>query len=75
MALRKARAVNLVVGFGRSELPLAQSLQLGVIEPIGKDIAVERQGRRSGFAGDAVGQMSETDEAHRAPPWRKDPGL
>jgi prephenate dehydrogenase len=59
MALRKARAVDMVVGFGRSELPLAQSLQLGVIDRIGKDLAAELKGADLVLLATPVGQMPE----------------
>jgi prephenate dehydrogenase len=59
MALRKARAVDTVVGFGRSELPLAQSLQLGVIDRIGKDVAVELKDADLVVLATPVGQMAE----------------
>jgi len=59
MALRKARAVNTVVGFGRSELPLAHSLQLGVIDRIGKDLATELKDADLVLLATPVGQMAE----------------
>jgi prephenate dehydrogenase len=59
MALRKARAVDTVVGFGRSKLPLAQSLQLGVIDRIGKDVAVELGDADLVMLATPVGQMAE----------------
>jgi len=59
MALRKARAVDTLVGFGRSELPLAQSLQLGVIDRIGKDVAAEIKDADLVLLATPVGQMSE----------------
>jgi len=59
MALRNARAVGSVVGFGRSEQPLAQSLQLGVIDHIGKDVAVELKDADLVLLATPVGQMPE----------------
>ena len=59
LALRKAGVVDSVVGFGRSELPLAQSLQLGVIDRIGKDVAVELGDADLVVLATPVGQMSE----------------
>jgi len=59
MALRKTRAVDTVVGFGRSELPLAQSFQLGVIDRIGKDVAAELKDADLVLLATPVGQMPE----------------
>ncbi len=59
MALHKARAVGSVVGFGRSALPLAQSLQLGVIDRIGKDMAAELGDADLVMLATPVGQMAE----------------
>ncbi|MEO8332262.1 MAG: prephenate dehydrogenase/arogenate dehydrogenase family protein [Gallionella sp.] len=59
MALRKAHAVESVVGFGRSEKTLAQAWQLGVINRIGKDVAAEVGDADLVFLATPVGQMAE----------------
>jgi prephenate dehydrogenase len=41
LALRKAHAVNEVVGFGRSAATLEQAKQLGILDRIGHDVALE----------------------------------
>lgn len=41
LALRKAHAVNEVVGFGRSAATLEQAKQLGILDRIGSDVARE----------------------------------
>ncbi len=41
LALRKANAVGEVVGFGRSSSTLEQAKQLGIIDRIGDDVALE----------------------------------
>jgi len=59
MALRKVRGVDLVVGFGRSEQPLANSLHLGIIDRIGKDIAAELGDADLVLLATPVGQLPE----------------
>ncbi|MDO8341553.1 MAG: prephenate dehydrogenase/arogenate dehydrogenase family protein, partial [Candidatus Woesebacteria bacterium] len=41
LALRKANAVQEVVGFGRSAATLEQATQLGILDRIGTDVARE----------------------------------
>jgi prephenate dehydrogenase len=59
LALRKAQAVESIVGFGRSEQTLAQAKQLGVIHRIGKDIAAEVADADLVLLATPVGQMAE----------------
>ena len=59
LALRKAHAVNLVVGFGRSAQTLAQAQQLGVIDRIGQDVAAEVGDADLVLLATPVGQMAE----------------
>ena len=59
LALRKAHAVELVVGFGRSEQTLVQAKQLGIIDRIGKDIAAEVADADLVMLATPVGQMPE----------------
>lgn len=59
MALRKARAVDTVVGFGRSTQPLVHAQQLGIIDRIGKDVAAEVADADLVFLATPVGQMPE----------------
>jgi prephenate dehydrogenase len=59
MALRKAGAVDSVVGFGRSAQPLANSLHLGIIDRIGKDVAAELKDADLVLLATPVGQMAE----------------
>ena len=41
LALRKAEAVEEVVGFGRRAAPLKQAVELGILDRIGEDVASE----------------------------------
>lgn len=59
LALRKAGAVNEVVGFGRSANNLQQALQLGIIDRIGQDIAAEVSDADLILLATPVGQMAE----------------
>ncbi|MEO7622199.1 MAG: prephenate dehydrogenase/arogenate dehydrogenase family protein [Gallionella sp.] len=59
LALRKSRGVDFVVGFGRSEQPLIHAKQLGVIDRIGKDVAVEVGDADLVLLATPVGQMAE----------------
>lgn len=59
LALRKAHAVETVVGFGRSENTLAQAKQLGVIHRIGKDVTAEVCDADLVLFATPVGQMAE----------------
>jgi prephenate dehydrogenase len=59
LALRKSRGVDYVVGFGRSEQPLIHAKQLGVIDRIGKDVAVEVGDADLVLLATPVGQMAE----------------
>ena len=59
LALRKARAVDYVVGFGRSEQPLIHAQQLGIIDRIGKDVAAEVGDADLVLLATPVGQMAE----------------
>ena len=59
LALRKAHAVDLVVGFGRSPQTLAQAKQLGVINRIGQDVAAEVGDADLVLLATPVGQMAE----------------
>ncbi|MDD5300040.1 MAG: prephenate dehydrogenase/arogenate dehydrogenase family protein [Gallionella sp.] len=59
LALRKAHAVGEVVGFGRSETTLQQARQLGIIDRIGQDIAVEAGDADLILLATPVGQMAE----------------
>jgi prephenate dehydrogenase len=59
LALRKARAVDTLVGFGRSEQPLVHAKQLGIIDRIGKDIAAEVADADLVMLATPVGQMAE----------------
>ena len=59
LALRKAKAVDCVVGFGRSVQPLIHAQQLGVIDRIGKDVAAEVGDADLVLLATPVGQMAE----------------
>jgi len=59
LALRKAHAVNEVVGFGRSAQTLAQAQQLGIIDRIGSDLAAELGDADLVLLATPVGQMAE----------------
>lgn len=59
LALRKAHAVESVVGFGRSAQTLAHAQQLGVINRIGKDVAAEVGDADLVVLATPVGQMAE----------------
>ena len=59
LALRKANAVGEVVGFGRSETTLQQARQLGIIDRIGRDVAVEVGAADLVLLATPVGQMAE----------------
>ncbi len=59
LALRKAHAVNEVVGFGRSAQTLAQARQLGIIDRIGQDAAAEVGDADLVLLATPVGQMAE----------------
>ena len=58
LALRKAHAVNEVVGFGRSAQTLAQARQLGIIDRIGQDAAAEVGDADLVLLATPVGQMA-----------------
>ena len=58
LALRKAGAVNEVVGFGRSPSNLQQALQLGIIDRIGQDVAAEVSDADLILLATPVGQMA-----------------
>src|SRR5450631_3532256 len=59
LALRKAHAVDSVVGFGRSASNLQQARQLGIIDRIGQDIAAEVRDADLVLLATPVGQMAE----------------
>ena len=59
LALRKAHAVDSVVGFGRSAATLQQAQQLGIIDRIGQDIAAEVRDADLVLLATPVGQMAE----------------
>lgn len=59
LALRKANAVGVVVGFGRSLETLQQAQQLGIINRIGQDIAAEVCDADLILLATPVGQMAE----------------
>ncbi|MGA8865219.1 MAG: prephenate dehydrogenase/arogenate dehydrogenase family protein [Gallionella sp.] len=59
LALRKAQAVDTVVGFGRSEQTLVHAKQLGIIDRIGRDIAAEVADADLVMLATPVGQMAE----------------
>jgi prephenate dehydrogenase len=59
LALRKANAVESVVGFGRSEKSLVHAKQLGIIERIGKDVSAEVADADLVMLATPVGQMTE----------------
>lgn len=59
LALRKANAVDEVIGFGRSETTLQQARQLGIIDRIGQDIAAEVGDADLILLATPVGQMAE----------------
>jgi prephenate dehydrogenase len=59
LALKKANAVNEVIGFGRSSLSLEQAKQLGIIDRIGKDVASEVSDADLVLLATPVAQMAE----------------
>ncbi len=59
LALRKAYAVESVVGFGRSEQTLVNAKQLGIIDRIGKDVEAEVADADLVMLATPVGQMAE----------------
>ncbi len=59
LALRKAGAVGVVIGFGRSAGNLKQALELGIIDRIGQDIATEIHDADLVLLATPVGQMAE----------------
>lgn len=59
LAMRKAHAVETVVGFGRSAQTLAHAKQLSVIDRIGKDVAAEVGDADLVLLATPVGQMAE----------------
>ncbi len=59
LALRKANAVNEVVGFGRSAATLAQARQLGIVDRIGADVAAEVRDADLVLLATPVGQMAD----------------
>ncbi|MDO8263150.1 MAG: prephenate dehydrogenase/arogenate dehydrogenase family protein [Gallionella sp.] len=59
LALRKAKAVGEVVGFGRSETTLQQARQLGIIDRVGQDVAAEVGDADLVLLATPVGQMAE----------------
>jgi len=59
LALRKAHAVDSVIGFGRSEQTLVHAKQLGIIDRIGKDMAAEVADADLIMLATPVGQMAE----------------
>lgn len=59
LALRKAHAVGELVGFGRSAATLEQARQLGIIDRIGQDVALEVVDADLIFLATPVGQMAE----------------
>jgi prephenate dehydrogenase len=59
LALRKAHAVDSVVGFGRSAATLQQAQQLGIIDRIGQDVAAEVSNAALVLLATPVGQMAE----------------
>jgi prephenate dehydrogenase len=59
LALRKAGAVSEVVGFGRSAATLEQAKQLGIIDRIGSDAALEASDADLVLLATPVAQMAE----------------
>ncbi|MFZ2542426.1 MAG: prephenate dehydrogenase/arogenate dehydrogenase family protein, partial [Gallionella sp.] len=59
LALRKAKAVQEVVGFGRSTATLEQARKLGIIDRTGKDMAAEISTADLVLLATPVGQMAE----------------
>lgn len=59
LALRRMNAVDEVVGFGRSAQTLAQAQQLGIINRIGSDLAVELGDTDLILLATPVGQMAD----------------
>ena len=59
LALRKAKAVTEVVGFGRSAQTLQQAQQMGIIHRIGKDVPAEVRDADLILLATPVGQMAE----------------
>ena len=59
LALRKAGAVGEVVGFGRSMHTLQQAQQLGIIDRIGQDVAIEVSDADLVLFATPVGQMAD----------------
>lgn len=59
LALRKAGAVEKIVGFGRSLQTLQQAQQLGIIDRIGQDVAAEVGDADLVLLATPVGQMAD----------------
>lgn len=59
LALRRANAVDEVVGFGRSEATLQQAIGLGILDRIGSDIGAEVCDADLILLATPVGQMAE----------------
>ena len=59
LALRKAHAVESVVGFGRSKPTLVHAKQLGIIDSIGEDVSAEVADADLVMLATPVGQMGE----------------
>ena len=59
LALREAGAAGEVVGFGRSGATLQQAMQLGIIDRIGSDLAVELGDADLVLLATPVGQMAD----------------
>jgi prephenate dehydrogenase len=59
LALKKANAVGEVVGFGRSAATLNQAIELGILDRIGQDVALEVSDADLVLLATPVGQMSE----------------
>ena len=59
LALRKADAVRVVVGFGRSATTLEQAKQFGIIDRIGAEVALEVADADLVLLATPVGQMAE----------------
>ena len=59
LALRKAHAVESVVGFGRSKQTLVHAKQLGIIDSIGEDVSAEVADADLVMLATPVGQMGE----------------
>jgi len=59
LALRKANAAGVVIGFGRSEKTLKQALELDIIDRIGTDVAAEVCDADLVLLTTPIGQMAE----------------